>query len=203
MAVRRFFLFSLPNEAVMDDFCKEVFYKVSGVFGYMPADGGDKLKNEEYIPFWKSICEEYGWEFLLLDNSSSKDVSKIESCDSIFITGGNTFKLLYNLRENGFDKKLEDVFMDKDRDLVLAGFSAGAVIFTPSIRVAGMDWSFGPDVNEVGLENLIGLSFVNFEVVPHYNEKLDTRMLNDLRLLSENEIVEISDNSFLTVDLES
>lgn len=52
---------------------------------------------------------------------------------------------------------------------VLAGLSAGALIMTPSIKLAGIP-KFDADENAVGLRDLSGLGLTNFEFSPHHTE---------------------------------
>ena len=71
----------------------------------------------------------------------------------IYIGGGNTFKLLKEIKENKFDKKL------KSFNGIIYGGSAGAIIFGKTIEPC----SFGKikDKNNVKLKDLKGLNLVN------------------------------------------
>ena len=51
---------------------------------------------------------------------------------------------------------------------VIAGLSAGGLIMTPTIKLAGQA-GLHPDENEVGLRDLRGLGLVDFEFSPHYD----------------------------------
>jgi len=85
--------------------------------------------------------------------------------DVIYLAGGNTFYSLKHLRESGFLQKLKRFV---DRGGVLAGLSAGAIIMTKDIKLAGYP-PHEADVNEVRLKNLKALDLVNFDFLPHYN----------------------------------
>jgi dipeptidase E len=50
---------------------------------------------------------------------------------------------------------------------VLAGLSAGALLLTPTIALAGYP-EFDRDENDVGLRQLAALNLVSFEFFPHY-----------------------------------
>jgi dipeptidase E len=85
--------------------------------------------------------------------------------DVIYLAGGNTYYFLKHLRESGFLKRLKSFVK---RGGVLAGLSAGAIIMTSDIRLAGYPLHMADD-NEVKLKNLRSLGLVDFEFLPHYN----------------------------------
>lgn len=72
-----------------------------------------------------------------------------ESFGGIIIGGGNTFKLLRDLREAGVESKLID-FAKSDKPIY--GISAGAIIMGKDISTA-----HSTDKNEIGLRDLSGL----------------------------------------------
>lgn len=88
--------------------------------------------------------------------------------DIIYLSGGNTFTFLHHLRRSGLLKVLDRFAR---RGGVLAGLSAGGILMTPNIGLAGYP-DFDRDENEVGLskrsEKSLGL--VNFEFFPHYRQ---------------------------------
>lgn len=139
----------------------------------MPADGTDG-DNNMYTPVWEEFANKNNAKFVFIDNSKRGDEAKIE-CQKILdsnvlmITGGNTFTLLNHLRLSGLDKVIKQ-FWQKE-NVVLSGFSTGAIILTPSIKTASMG---DADINEVGITDLTGLNIVDFEVWSHFeqNQKL-------------------------------
>lgn len=74
---------------------------------------------------------------------TDKDLSQY--C-AIFIGGGNTFKLLYELKISGAFEKIK-AYMDNDG--IVFGGSAGAIIFGESLESCILD-----DTNEVGLKDM-------------------------------------------------
>ncbi len=72
------------------------------------------------------------------------------------ITGGNTFKLLDNLRKSGLDKAIKE-FSNKS-EFVLAGLSAGALVLTPTIEVCNLP---NYDESTVGIDDFTGLNIIN------------------------------------------
>jgi dipeptidase E len=91
---------------------------------------------------------------------------KLADSDIVYLAGGNTYYFLAHLRRSGL---LRELSRFTSRGGVIAGLSAGALILTPHIRLAGYP-SFDRDENEVGLSprQCKGLGVVGFEFFPHY-----------------------------------
>jgi dipeptidase E len=88
------------------------------------------------------------------------------STDVIFLSSGNTFTFLRNLRE----RKLIPAFRKFLKNGgILAGASAGAIVMTPNIMTAVVP-SADSDPNHAGLRNLSGMNLVDFEFSPHYEK---------------------------------
>jgi len=148
----------------------------SKILAYMPSDGSNI--REEYLVQWQRFAQDYGAKFNLIDNSkkdSKEEIRKLLSSNILVITGGNTFKLLYNLRQSGLDRVIKR-FAQKD-NFVLSGFSAGAIVLTPTIKICNLP---NYDSNDVGIKDLAGLNIVNFEVFPHYSKKYQ-KILSDYK----------------------
>lgn len=165
------------------------------IFTYIPS-GGIKGSGP-YIKQWREIAQEYNAEFNVIDNSvnDAEEQRKLLYSNILLISGGNTFELLQNLRSSGLDKSIEE--FAKKSDFVLAGFSAGAMVLTPAIEICNL-----PDFDEnlVGLKDLTGLSIVNFEVFPHYNEHLQKATLESYQKTTDNSVREITDEDYITLD---
>jgi dipeptidase E len=84
--------------------------------------------------------------------------------DAIHMGGGNTFYFLKCLRKAKLLKDLRE-FVKKGG--VLSGLSAGAIIQTENIEMAGYP-EFDRDENYVGLKNLSALNLVDFCFFPHF-----------------------------------
>lgn len=95
-------------------------------------------------------------------NQLKVDLSRF---DVVWIGGGNTFYVRWLMREVGFDPIIRDLV---DNGIVYGGGSAGAIVASPDISLAGWDplW----DANDVGLTEFSGLGLVPFVVCPHYTE---------------------------------
>lgn len=110
------------------------------------------------------------------------------------ISGGNTDKLLYYLRRLGLDKAIIQ-FWEKG-GVVLSGFSAGAIVLTPSVETAttGVD-----EREELGLTDLRGLGIVPFHVWPHYDASQYAE-LQEYRSKHNVEVRTIGDEECLVVE---
>ncbi len=84
--------------------------------------------------------------------------------DVVYMAGGNTFYFLHHLRRAGLLPLLRRFARSGG---VLAGLSAGALLLSPSIELAGYP-AFDRDPNDVGLRDLRALNLVPFEFFPHY-----------------------------------
>jgi dipeptidase E len=165
-------------------------------FAYMPSGGA--YGAESYIAQWENIANGYGVRFSVIDNASAdpREGDKLLNADTVLISGGNTFQLLSNLRESGLDKTILE-FSHK-QDNTLAGFSAGALVLTPTITICNLP---GFDKNIVGLDNLDGLGIVDFEIFPHYKKQSCETVINKYRKTTNNQVREITDEAYISLDL--
>ena len=195
--MRRIILFSDLNanneDAVLERiFPSDIKYKV---LSYMPSNGIEGA--EAYIQQWKDIAKQYNATFNLIDNSINNldEKRKLLSSNILVISGGNTFGLLKNLRESGLDESIKE--FSKKSEFVLSGFSAGALVLTPTVEVCNLP-EF--DNNEVDIKNLVGLRMVDFEVFPHYQES-QAATLENYKKVASNRVVEISEDGYVEIDL--
>jgi len=197
--MKRIILFSTPTPTNLGKILGLVFPIKMGykVFAYMPSDGANCP--QKYRDEWKGYAEKYGAEFRYIDNSkenAADEVNKLLGANILIITGGNTFKLLDNLRKSGLDKAIKE-FSCKS-EFILAGFSAGALVLTPTIEVCNLS---NYDKNEVGLKDLTGLGIVSFEVFPHYSEQEHNDLLKVYKIHAKNEVKEITNEDCIVLDL--
>ncbi|MBI2518900.1 MAG: Type 1 glutamine amidotransferase-like domain-containing protein [Bdellovibrio sp.] len=110
-------------------------------------------------------------KFLLLPVDRPIDRTMLElafKSDIIHLGGGNTYYFLNALRKAGLIPRLQRYVRQGG---ILAGESAGGIIMTPSIFLAGHP-PFDADENYVHLTNLKSLALVPFEFFPHYKKTL-------------------------------
>jgi dipeptidase E len=201
--MKRILLFSLPYPDLVNRLAPLIFPAELNdkKFAYMPSDGADPI-NEDYNPFWKLLCKRNNAEFIYLDNSktdASKEIELLAQANILMITGGNTYTLLRNLKRSGLDKAVQ-AFAKKE-EFVISGFSAGAVVLTPTMQIVGADWYFGPDSNDVGLSDLAALNILDFEILPHFNPDFDSALLEKYSKDSKYEVKTITDTGHLNIEL--
>ena len=191
-------LFSLPTEQVKQAivplmFPQEISHKV---FAYMPSEG--ILSNKKYEPFmheWQAIAHQHGAQFLLIDNAkedTTEERAKLSSANILLITGGNPCILLQNLRKSGMDDTIVNIA--RKEQCVLAGYSAGAIIFSPTIQMAA-----GDDNTEVGLTNFDAFNFVNYEIFPHYSEETK-QTFEQYSKVTKHVVKPLRDDEYIVVD---
>lgn len=116
-----------------------------------------------------------------------KNAPNLDEYKAIFIGGGNTFKLLKEIKESKFDYKLKTYL---NNDGFIYGGSAGAIIFGKTIETANH-----ADKNLVNLKDLDGLNLLNgYDVWCHYDEKRDK---NEVLALKKPTIVTYEESGIL------
>lgn len=131
-------------------------------------------------------------EFLDLENNSNVS---FENVATIYVCGGNTFKLLKAVHESNFKEQVIEVLQNGG---LYIGASAGALVLSPTIALAS---EIEPDENEVGLSNLNGMNLIEFEILPHYTPELESEVKTyqaktpyQVKVISNEEILVTSPN---------
>lgn len=121
-----------------------------------------------YVTSGKKALEKMG---LIVDElevstaSTDEITSKIKQNDYIYVTGGNTFYLLQELKRTGADRLIID---EVNAGKLYIGESAGAIVTSPNIEYAkGMD----SEKEAPDLDNLDALGLVDFYTVPHHTNQ--------------------------------
>lgn len=118
-----------------------------------------------YVWSWKKALEKLGLivDELEVSTATSIDISnKLKDNDYIYISGGNTFFLLQELRRTGADKIIvEQINLGK----MFIGESAGSIIMSPNIDyVHDLDnCKKAPELSDYS-----SLWVVNFYPLPHF-----------------------------------
>lgn len=99
------------------------------------------------------------------EDFESSQLEEFTSCDAIFLSGGNTYQFLKNMKERNIVKYIKKM-VNEGKPLI--GVSAGSIIMSKSIKIAAFH-----DENEVQLNELSGLGLVEFEFMPHWNREKD------------------------------
>ncbi len=102
--------------------------------------------------------------------SSAEEITlkNLNGYSAVFIGGGNTFKLLYELKVSGAFEKIK-AFIEGDG--IVFGGSAGAIIFGESLEPCAPD-----DENEVGLRDISGFDVLHgVSLLCHYTNRTEEK----------------------------
>jgi len=104
-------------------------------------------------------------DFTVTGKTKEQVKEMLDNTDFVFVSGGNTFFLLQEMRKSGF----ADLIMSYiDRGLIYGGSSAGSVVAGPDISlVQGLDDpSLAPELSDHK-----GLALVDVVVFPHWGSE--------------------------------
>ena len=90
----------------------------------------------------------------------NKILATINECDIIYVSGGNTFYLLNELRKSCVWQAIKNAVK---AGKIYIGESAGAIVASPDTRYATL-----MDENSAKTSDFTGLNLVDFCVVPHF-----------------------------------
>ncbi|KLD95986.1 peptidase E [Aliarcobacter butzleri] len=133
-----------------------------------------------YVNSGKKALQKLGLIIDELDISTASNDeinSKLRNNDFIYITGGNTFFLLQELKKTGADKIIID---EINKGKLYIGESAGAIVTSANVEYAKKmdDVKKAPNLTEFS-----GLNLVDFYVIPHYTnfpfEKTVEKIIED------------------------
>jgi dipeptidase E len=126
---------------------------------------------------------------------------KFEQADVLFFEGGNTYHLMNWLNRSGLTTILPKLLKDK----VYVGVSAGSMVTSNDLALEISQIIYGDDLNET--ENMDGLGYVDFYVLPHLNseyfpkvrkdniEKTITGMVQKIYALDDNSAIKVIDGT--------
>lgn len=119
-----------------------------------------------YVKSGRKTLEDMGLmvDELEISTASAEEITtKLKQNDYIYVTGGNTFFLLQEMKRTGTDQLIKE---EINSGKLYIGESAGAIVASADIEYAkGMD-----SVDEApDLESFEALGLVDFYPVPHYN----------------------------------
>ena len=175
---------------------------------YMP----DAIATVAFIPTAADVYESKPWMeddrqkfvdlgFQVKDydikNKDEKSIySDLKHTDIVFVSGGNSFYLLYHVRYSGFDTSMERLL---EEGTVYIGSSAGSIIAGPTIEPM---LSLDNSEQAPKLGSFEGLNFVDFVVLPHYGkEKYKARYEAIMREWSSAvKLLPVDDNQAIIVD---
>lgn len=158
---------------------------------------------KKYIHLTQKVFEDFGYEVENFDISvfSEETVKeKISETKIVFVSGGNTFYLLQELKKKNLISYLREKI---ENGLLYIGESAGSVITAPNIEYADIvdDKALATELNDY-----TGLNLVDFYVVPHFEEEPFVESSRkvvelykdklDLKVINNKEVVLVENDEF-------
>ena len=137
--------------------------------------------SDSYYDTMKKIYKELGCttEYLKKKNIiNNPDIvkDKISRADIIYICGGDTVKLINDIKEYEIDKLLKEAY---NRGCVMAGMSAGAIMLSKEGFSDSLIFRGESDKHEF----IKGFKFIDLSICPHYhsNEVKDKELLESIK----------------------
>ncbi len=168
------------------------------VMGFMPANGLSEY-NPGILDYWKETAKKRNAKFIIIDNNPTQTPEELEQQKAKFseinillVSGGDTFPMLNNLRKSGLDQYIL-TFWEK-KTCVLAGFSAGALLMTPTININKIRPKTKNNYAKYSESQLKGLHLVNYTVYPHYDKYRNKPTLDLYRSTYETPIKALPDD---------
>ena len=170
------FLLSVTDNLQTDlqNCLSEELSKRGGTVAYISSEPQDsnlpyyKSTIEDYSHFGKNIKVDY---FDLSNNFSDEALLKLLDYGAIYLSGGNTYVFMDSAKKRNIYSILKKHL---ENGGLLIGASAGSIMMTPSIDLAGI----GGDENIPNIEDTVGFNFVYFEFHPHYKWGEDQNILS-------------------------
>jgi dipeptidase E len=139
---------------------------------YLPiAMDGVSRSYHDSLAWLESVFEPHGIRQITMCTEPDTCLERdLLSYDGIYIGGGNTYRLLHLLRQDGFDQAIVDYARHGG---AIYGGSAGAILLGRDINTAAY-----MDDNEYGLQDTRGLDLAHgFSIWCHYQPADDARVV--------------------------
>ena len=136
---------------------------------------------DSYYKKLKDIYKNLGCETGKISNKTLTHMEvvekKIKEADIIYVGGGDTYKLMNDVKNTGMDKMLDDALK---RGCVMSGISAGAIIWC---KYGLSDYKILSGESE-DYSLIEGLGYLDFMFVPHFSK--DKKREDDLKKIIKN-----------------
>jgi len=206
--MKRIVLFSTPyNNENFHEILNLIFphYIKNKLPLFMPSQGVPNTP-QKYFDDWEGFAKEFNVNLEYVDNSVINDASekeKLRNSNILIISGGDPFQLLYNLRKSGLGTAITQ--FTKKEEFIIAGYSAGAYVLTPTLEIARLFNENYPNGKKYKTQDKIkdftGLGIVDFEIFAHYSEVHHKKILDHYIESRSKNVKTIADNEFLVVDI--
>ena len=144
--------------------------------------------------FYINRLLEFGFSkenIIVFDYDSPSNFANLK-IDAIYISGGNTFKMLQNIKNCSFDKEIVNYVHS---GVVYIGGSAGAHIASRSIQHVAKY-----DVDTYGLTDFSGLCLFDGILICHYSD-LREKDYRTLIEAGEQKIIKLRDQDFMVFEI--
>ena len=161
---------------------------------------------KKYMHLTQKAFEDFGYEVENFDVSVfSEEIAKekLSEAKIVFISGGNTFYLLQELKRKNLITYLKERI---ENGLLYIGESAGSVIAAPDIEYASI---IDDKTVATELDDYAGLNLVDFYIVPHFEEEPFVESSRntvelykdklDLKLINNKEAILVENNNFTII----
>lgn len=195
----------LTSAGITNDALARALLRLTGkqpedvTIGFVPTAANVEAGNKDWFIGQITNLTKYGYGWIDIIDPSAAGTdwqTRLNETDVIFISGGNTFHLLDQVRKTGFGDWLEQHKQDK----VFVGSSAGSILLTPKIAVANVEPG---DPNLAGITDLQGLGWVDFEISPHVPEMVSEEASKQYQSTTGCELYLIDDNTGILVEDEA
>ena len=161
---------------------------------------------KKYMHLTQKAFEDFGYEVENFDVSVfSEEIAKekLSEAKIVFISGGNTFYLLQELKRKNLITYLKERI---ENGMLYIGESAGSVIAAPDIEYASV---IDDKTVATELDGYAGLNLVDFYIVPHFEEEPFVESSRntvelykdklDLKLINNKEAILVENNNFTII----
>ena len=161
---------------------------------------------KKYVHLTQKVFEDFSYEVENFDVSIfSEEIAKekLSEAKIVFISGGNTFYLLQELKRKNLIPYLKERI---ENGLLYIGESAGSVIAAPDIEYASV---IDDKTVATELDDYTGLNLVDFYIVPHFEEEPFVESSRntvelykdklDLKLINNKEAILVENNNFTII----
>jgi len=133
---------------------------------YIPIARKSSHQYKECLKWIKGVFRQFNFNKIeMWIDLKNKTIADLKEFDGVYLGGGNTFKLLNEIKKTKFDNLLLNFYKSGGH---IYGGSAGAIILGKDIRTAKQD------KNEVKLKDFRGLNLINgYSIWCHYTPKDD------------------------------
>ena len=201
----------LTSAGISNDSIKESFFNL---VGKKPED-----ISLAFIPTASNIQQgdKKGWfikDLIVLNNLNLKSISivdisaigreiwepQLKEADVLYFEGGSTFHLMEWIDKSGLKEMLPELLETK----VYVGVSAGSMVLSPDLLLNLLQKLHKEELTRK--DNIKGVNFVNFYILPHLKNKHPTRnrenildatkdIKSKIYVLDDNSAIEVVDNN--------